>query len=177
MAPVEDQNVRGVERRGSHAMRNLALGWIVSMALGATPALAQVYKWVDEGGRVSYGDKPPHRSKAARPLDEGSGLVSVVPGIPKEELERLRERSEQQRLQQLEREVDELRAREQARANAAPEIVYTEVYVPAYGYRWPSRRFTAAGHPGHRPYPPIDKPGPPARPRPLPSVPRWFTPG
>ena len=91
-------------------MLRLSASWIVSAAMLATPALAQVYKWVDESGMVNYGDKPPPRSKGAHPLDEGAGSLSVVPGIPKDELDRLRRQDDQQRLQRLEREVDELRA-------------------------------------------------------------------
>ena len=51
--------------------------------------------------------------------------------MSKEEKDRLREREDQLRLQRLEREVEELRAREEAREYAQPEVVYTDVYVPA----------------------------------------------
>ena len=172
-------------------MLRLSVSWIVSTALLATPALAQVYKWVDESGLVNYGDKPPLRSKGAHPLDEGAGSLSVVPGIPKEELDRLRRQDEQQRLQRLEREVEELRAQAFARVNAVPESAYTESYMPGYGYatygypiygawpaqRWrgvrtpglrpehPIRRLPGAGTPGLRPEHPIAEPRPDARPR------------
>ena len=141
-------------------MRKLAMSAMACMALFAVPALAEVYKWVDDSGKVNYGDKPPAGGKAARPLDEDLGTLSLVPGIPKEELERLHARYEQQRWQQLQREVGELLAREQAQAYAWPEAVYVESYVPAYGYQWPWRRFRGAGnisrwpdHPfeGHKP--------------------------
>ena len=103
--------------------------------LAMSPALhAQVYKWVDENGVVNYGDKPPARGKPAQPLSENGGSVSVVPGIPREELERSRDRDTQQRLRELEREVDALRAREGARDNVAPYPVPTDVYVPTYAY-------------------------------------------
>jgi Domain of unknown function (DUF4124) len=165
MAPAEHRQTHGNKQRGTGVMHRLAVSWIVCTALVATPALAQVYKWVDESGMVNYGDKPPPRSQGAHPLSEGSGSVSVVPGIPKEELDRLRKRDEQQSLQRLEREVDELRARAFSRANAVPETVYTEVYVPTYGYQRPWRRFPGVGHPGPRPEHPIIKPRPPTRPR------------
>lgn len=132
-------------------------------------ALAQMYKWVDENGVVNYGDKPPPRVKQVRPFGEGAGSVSVVEGMPKEELERLRERDRQQRLRQLEAEVAELRAREQARENTPPEVVYQEVYVPAYGYgyrRPPSSRPPWSGRPGYRPDHPDHKPRPATRPQP-----------
>ena len=57
-----------------------------------------------------------------------------------EETDRLREREDQLRLQRLEREVEELRARELARGHAQPEVIYTDVYVPAYGYGRPLHR-------------------------------------
>jgi hypothetical protein len=146
------------------ATRTAAILLLSTLLVAAPwPALAQVYKWVDENGVVNYGDKAPPGSKNARPFAEGSGSVSVVPGIPKEELERLRKQDEQRRVQQLEREVDELRARERARENAVPETVYTEVYVPAYGYPPRPPRPPGAGRPGYRPEQPIHRPKPPGR--------------
>jgi len=145
-------------------MLRLSVSWIVSTALLATPALAQVYKWVDESGLVNYGDKPPLRSKSAHPLDEGAGNLSVVPGISKDELDRLRRQGEQQRLQRLEREVEELRAQAFARLNAGPDTDYSESYVPTYGYAtygypiygyWPAQRLRGMRTPSHRPEHPI----------------------
>ena len=113
-------------------------------------------------------------ARAAHPLDEGAGSLSVVPGIPKDELDRLRRQDDQQRLQRLEREVDELRAQASQRVNAMPEPVYTESYVPAYGYAtygypaygpWPAHRLRGVRPPGLRPEHPISKPRPDARPR------------
>ena len=94
-----------------------------------------------------------------------SGTVSVVPGMSKEEKDRLREREDQLRLQRLEREVEELRAREEAREYAQPEVVYTDVYVPAYGYGRP-RHGRNIGHVKPRPEHPIAKPRPPHRTQP-----------
>ena len=120
-----------------------ALILLLSLLAAAAPAaaLAQVYKWVDENGVVNYGDKPPARGKPVKPLAENGGSVSVVPGMPKEELEQMRQRDMQRRVQQLENEVDELRARSMARDNAAAYPMPAEVYVPAgygydYGYGW-----------------------------------------
>jgi hypothetical protein len=130
---------------------------------------AEVYKWVDEQGVVNYGDKPPQRAKGALPLSLAAGSLSVVPGIPKEELERMRESVDQMRLQRLERELDELRARDGARA-AAPvaEPSYTEVYgYPLYGYGRHGHRRPDTGLP-HRPKQPIAQPRPPGR-APLPG--------
>ena len=132
-----------------------AMPWIAS---------AQVYKWVDEKGVVNYGDKPPARGKAVHPLPENGGSVSVVPGISKEELDQMRERDTQRRVQQLEREVDELRARNLARDQAVPQSIPVEVpayaYGYPYGYMYPRRpsQPPVTGRPGHRPDHPIATP-------------------
>lgn len=139
---------------------------------------AQVYKWVDENGVVNYGDKPPARTKSAKPLAENGGSVSVVPGIPKDEMDQMRQRDMQRRVQQLENEVDELRAR--ARDAAVPYPVPTDVYVPAYaygydyGYGYGRRRPPIAGNPGPRPEHPIA--GGPNRPRQVRSSPMEYLP-
>ena len=146
----------------------------VGAALVFSPALArsEIYKWVEADGSVHYSDTAPARSKNARPVGKDSGTVSVVPGMSKEEKDRLREREDQLRLQRLEREVEELRAREQAREYSQPEVVYTDVYVPAYGYGyprpWPGRD---TGRVKPRPEHPIAKPRPPHRPQPVEELP------
>jgi len=43
-----------------------AVGFAVAAALCAAPALAVTYKWLDENGRVVYGDTPPAGVKAER---------------------------------------------------------------------------------------------------------------
>ncbi|HWL73093.1 MAG TPA: DUF4124 domain-containing protein, partial [Burkholderiaceae bacterium] len=110
------------------------------LLVAPTAAMSEIYKWVEADGSVQYSNTPPARTKNARPLENMSGTVSVVPGMSKEEKERFREREEQLRVQRLEREVEELRAREQARDSAPPEVIYTDVYVPAYGYGRPLHR-------------------------------------
>lgn len=135
-----------------------------------------MYRWVDENGVVNYGDRPPPaRAKGARTVSENAGSLSVVPGISKDEMQRLRERDEQQRIQQLERENEELRARDRARAAKPPEVVVQEVYVPAYGY--PGAARPPHRPPGVRPEPPINRPKPPPRPQPQPDSPPLFTSG
>jgi hypothetical protein len=140
------------------------LPWLLLPALLAMSAAspAQVYKWVDDKGVVNYGDKPPARGKPAQPLAENGGSVSVVPGIPREELERQRERDTQQRLRELEREVDALRAREGARDNVAPYPVPTEIYVPTYSYPYANGygyRYAYGPGYGRRPLHPGTGPG------------------
>ena len=115
---------------------------LVAATLVIAPASAapEIYKWVEADGSVHYGNTPPARTKNVRLVGMDSGTVSVVPGMSKEEKDRLREREDQMRLQRLELEVEELRAREQAREYAQPEVIYTDVYVPAYGYGRPLHR-------------------------------------
>ena len=133
------------------------------LSVMSSGAAAQVYKWTDEHGVVNYGDKPPSSRKSAQPLTENGGSVSVVPGISKDEMEQMRQRDMQRRVQQLEREVDELRARDIGRDNAVPYPVPAEVYVPAYAYGYdygypPRRRPPVTGYPGLRPEQPIATP-------------------
>jgi hypothetical protein len=128
--------------------------------------MSEIYKWVEADGSVHYGNTAPARTKNVRMVGIDAGTVSVVPGMSKEQIARLREREEQLRLQRLEREVEELRAREQAREYAEPEIIYTEVYVPAYGYGRPLHR-RDRGHVKPRPDRPIAKPRPPHRTQPI----------
>jgi hypothetical protein len=45
---------------------------LLACVLAAASAQAQVYKWVDENGKVQYGDKPPDKVKAAP--------VAITPG-------------------------------------------------------------------------------------------------
>ncbi|MEP6608013.1 MAG: DUF4124 domain-containing protein [Burkholderiaceae bacterium] len=103
-------------------------------------ALAGLYKWIGEDGTVTYGDTPPRHAKNVRLVSMDAINFSEVPGISKEERDRLRERENQLRLQRLELEVEALRASEQARASTAPEVVYSDVYVPVLGHRVPPHR-------------------------------------
>ena len=147
---------------------------LVVLCLAAPLAVgAGVYKWVDEQGVVNYGDTPPQQGRGVRPLDSSAGTLSVVPGMPREELERLRERDDDRRIRQLEAEVEELRAREAAQAAAPvaqpsdPGFTGYPVYRrPVYGYarNWHRR---AGAEWADRPKHPVAKPWPSGRaPRP-----------
>ena len=148
---------------------------LVALTLVVAPgaAVSEIYKWIEPDGSVHYGNTPPARTKNVRVVGMESGTLSVVPGMSKEEKERLREREDQLRVQRLEREVEELRAREQARDYAQPEVIYTDVYVPAYGYARPLHG-RDPGHGRPRPEQPIAKSRPPSRTPPLeePGMPR-----
>ncbi len=146
--------------------RAFSIVFLIAAFSGApNAAMSQIYKWVEADGSVHYGDTAP-RSKNARVMGNDAGTVSVVPGMSNEEKERLREREDQLRLQRLEREVAELRARELARAYAQPEVIYAESYVPVYGYGRPlhHRHF---GDVKLRPDHPIAKVRPPQRTQPV----------
>jgi hypothetical protein len=148
--------------------RRFACPLIAALALGL-PAVAagELYKWIDETGSVTYGDAPPARAKSLRVLGKDAGTLSVVPGIPPLEMERLRERERDLRVRRLELEVEELRLREQALAQAQRDLAYAEpaqsiVYGGGY---WPGgvpidknlrdKRFWPR-YPAHRSRPDLD---------------------
>lgn len=138
----------------------------VTLTIAPQAAMSEIYKWIEADGSVHYGNTPPPRTKNVRLVGIDAGTVSVVPGMSKEEKDRFREREAQLRLQRLEREVEELRAREQAREYTQPEVIYTDVYVPAYGYGRPLHGRNI-GHVKPRPEHPIAKPRPPQRTQPI----------
>jgi hypothetical protein len=97
-------------------------------ALLALPlaAHAATYRWVDDNGRVHYGDAPPPAAREVRQLDEAAGRVSTIEAVPADQLQRDRERALQARLDRLEREIDDLRR--------APAVVPVPVPVQAPVY-------------------------------------------
>lgn len=106
-------------------MRAAAL--LVALLAAAAPvaapaAAAETYRWVDARGVVNYGDKPPAGAQNVRRLDEDAGRVSTIPAVPREDLARQRERLLEARIERLERELDEQRARA-ATAAAAPVVI------------------------------------------------------
>lgn len=117
-------------------VRTVLAGVLVAAAVVPLAAHAVLYKWVDEQGVVNYGDTPPANAKKATKLDEKSSSLSVVPGMSKEEIADFRERLAQGRIDRLEREVEELRAREMAPPSAPAaydtQVVYGGGYWPAY---------------------------------------------
>ena len=143
-------------------MTRHTLPFVLLAALLAMPAAvtAQLYKWVDEDGGVNYGDTPPPKAKNVRPVGQGS--VSVVPGVPKDQIDAMRERDEQRRKEREQRDADQARAAEMARAAAPREPQYADSYVPDYGY-WPIRtRPPDIGKNRPRPEKPIARPKTPA---------------
>ena len=59
------------------------------LALAAPIASAQVYKWVDENGRIHYGEKPPQGSKASavKPPAEAPNTPAKPRDFQSQELE------------------------------------------------------------------------------------------
>lgn len=121
----------------------------------ATPqaAFAQLYKWVDERGVVNYGDAPPAHAKNVRRLDAAGAPLSIVPGLPRDVIERERERALQAQVAELQREVDELRARASAPLLAPVPVVYEPPVIVAHPLRLHAHRFDKT-----RPHPPRDAP-------------------
>jgi len=147
--------------------RSLPLLMAFTLLLAAPAQLrAEVYKWVDERGVVNYGDRPPARAGNARPLEIDLDSATLIPGIPKEELQQLRERDAERRLRQLEAEVEELRQRDAARAAtpAAAPVEPRTYWYPVYGYPAFGHGRKKDRHPDEdrptRPEPPISEPLP-----------------
>lgn len=82
-------------------------------------ASAQVYKWTDEKGIVNYGNKPAANARNVVKLIEDDSKVSTVPGVSAAEMQGQRERSAQDQVERLERDLEQQRrAANTARADA-----------------------------------------------------------
>ena len=90
-------------------MRHLLL----ILVLAAWPAWAQIYKWVDEKGRVQYGEKPPAGAKSAplRPPQPSGATQRPAQDVAGQERDFRR--------RQLERGQEEERQASQAQADRA----------------------------------------------------------
>jgi hypothetical protein len=85
----------------------LALSW-------AGSADAELYRWVDEHGRVHYGDRVPPRAAAqGRDVMDSSGRVTktVRGAVSEEEREALRKRLEQEKIERIKQEEKERKDR------------------------------------------------------------------
>ena len=152
-------------------MRKLLSVLVAFLLAAPLPVFAQLYKWLDADGVVNYGDLPPPNATNVQSV--GPASLSVVPGVPKEQMDAMRERDEQRRQEALQREADEARARASARAASGvpselqsyEEYAYDYDYGPVFGYGPPRVRRPGVNRP--RPHPPIARPVPPAKPMPL----------
>ena len=126
----------------------------------------QVYKWVDETGRVHYSNSPPPSGAARGSVQSVAPKVSTMPAptIDQDAARDRREQDLQRRVDQLEREqAAQQRApatpsqssaaaeaeavrqwREQCRANRGTDCEGTPYYEPSYG--------------SYYPYPPVVRP-------------------
>lgn len=135
------------------SIRSVLVAVLVAGLVGAVtlPCAAQstLYKWVDERGVVNYGDTPPPNARKTTQLDESKSSLSVVPGLSPDELAQMRVRSEQAKVERLEREVAELRERAStppAPAREALPATYVPVYPLVVDRRFPPRDAHAPRH-------------------------------
>lgn len=100
---------------------------LLALLLVAAPVWGQLYKWVDEKGRVQYGEKPPVGAKAA-PL-RGEASPSQSKPRPPEDLSRqegeFRERQNRQRMQE-DSEAFDAQANQARCENARAQLENTE---------------------------------------------------
>ena len=97
------------------------------LLLAAAPAWGQIYKWVDEKGRVQYGEKPPASAKSA-PLRGEAAPALGTPRAPVDisrQEEAFRERQLRQRMQE-DREAQEARQNQGRCENARAQLENTE---------------------------------------------------
>ena len=100
---------------------------LLIMLLAAAPAWGQIYKWVDEKGRVQYGEKPPAGAKSA-PLRGEAAPAAGAPRAPEDisrQEEAFRERQLRQRMQE-DREANDARLNQGRCENARAQLENTE---------------------------------------------------
>lgn len=84
-------------------------GILLLLGVAGTALPAEVYKWVDEQGRVHYGDKPPEQGASSLQVDPGPG--SDTP--PPDEAERREKRRRLLRAYEQERQIKQQREQQQ----------------------------------------------------------------
>ena len=83
--------------------------WALISALALPQfAHAQIYKWVDEKGVTSYGNKPPPNAAGLTRLTDGESRVSVIPSSGPQPALAARERDLESRIARVERDRDAL---------------------------------------------------------------------
>ena len=123
---------------------------VCALALAAPlAAQAEIYRWVDDRGVINYSSVRPEGVKKVTQIAEDSGRVSTVPGMSQELLAQQRQLELEARIQRLERELYEQRARDAMAAAqsypAYPYPAYSPGYAaypafPVYGYRFVAAR-------------------------------------
>jgi hypothetical protein len=109
-------------------MRLILASGFAAVLLTALPAVAQVYKWVDEKGVVNYSSEAPTNGKATQ-LDPKSSRLSIVGtgDPPKTVLARASDSALSEKLDQIERKLDAeryARGVSDAQAQAAADSWY-----------------------------------------------------
>ena len=155
--------------RDSVTRRSFAL--IAAVLALPLAAHGETYRWVDARGGVTYGDAPPPGAREVRRLDEAAGRVSTIPAAPVAARQRDVERALEARVEQLERELHDLRAAQpvavpvvvpQPVFSSAPLLVGAPFVVgPPFFAQRP--RFVVRGGPGLRPGRPGGWSGAPGR--------------
>ena len=83
--------------------------WALISALALPQfAHAQIYKWVDEKGVTSYGNKPPPNAARLATLTDGESRLSVIPSSRPQPAPAARERDLESRIARVERDRDAL---------------------------------------------------------------------
>jgi hypothetical protein len=118
--------------------------------LAPLAAEAELYRWVDDRGVVNYSNIRPEGVKKVAQLEKDS-RVTTVPGVSADEAARLRQRELEARIERLERELDEARARSAVAPAAYPYPAYDPWYAayPAYAYPAYSAVFYGAYYPAY----------------------------
>jgi hypothetical protein len=126
----------------------------IAAALAAPQgACAQPYTWVDERGMVNYGDAPPANVKRVRQFDAANVPLSIVPGLAREVIELDLESALEAQVAELQRDIEELRARASAPVIAPVPVVRESPVIVAGALRLHGHRFDKT-----RPHPPRDAP-------------------
>jgi hypothetical protein len=78
--------------------------WALISALALPQfAHAQIYKWVDEKGVTSYGNKPPPNAARLATLTDGESRLSVIPSSRPQPAPAARERDLESRIARVDR--------------------------------------------------------------------------
>ena len=106
---------------------------VCALALAAPlAAQAEIYRWVDDRGVINYSSVRPEGVKKVTQIAEDNGRVSTVHGMSQELLAQQRQLELEARIQRLERELYEQRARDaMAAAQSYPAYPYP-AYSPGY---------------------------------------------
>ncbi len=100
-------------------MRLPAIALNVLLVMAAPFAAAQVYKWVDEKGRVQYGESPPPGVKATPINVPAAPPAPAQPSWKEKELESKRSKIERERRESAE--ANQARARDANREEACSD--------------------------------------------------------